>query len=175
MIDKKRFFLAAIIICGTALASGEALADGSCDTLFAKLREQTKRVMNDQKQVAYFLWTTNYAVPEINARFMGVARGQMENHNQLIGSVERTETYYGPYVEVASQPKISKMQVNILDWPTRGQMLLFVNNSGKFTQFGPFDPICFDDKFAIIHSGDSIEVFAFVGSGPPQNFTQPDQ
>ncbi len=47
------------------------------------------------------------------------------------------------------------------------KMLLSVGTGTTLQNFGPFDPVCSADKFALIHSGDSVEVFSFLGTSPP--------
>lgn len=79
------------------LVAGGALADSSCDGLFTRLRQEGARVMNGQKQLINVLWTTNYSVPQADARFAGIARGQMglqSNMQQMHGDLYRVETYY---------------------------------------------------------------------------------
>jgi hypothetical protein len=167
------------LVALTCLAPSKANADSSCDALFAKVRDQASRQVNGVYQNVYFLWTTNYFVPDLDARFTAVARGQFKGyknanssiHNVLTAfPVKRTETYYDAFLGVGRQ-KISTMQV---DLESGNKLALWVIPDPRLrrdvrARFGPFDPHCFNDKFAVIDSGDSLEVLTFVGSGPRAN------
>jgi hypothetical protein len=132
--------------------------------------------MNGQQQNVYFLWTTNYYVPEINARFTGVMRGQLRlEGSNLAGrtATARVETYYDASLNVLPQRKTTPMHLVIIEDKVRLLLSSMEQPLTTFQAYGPFDPVCFDDKYAVIHSGDSLEVFTFVGSGPPLNLSTP--
>ncbi len=158
---------AALIALAGNFAADGARADTSCTTLFNKLRQQAGIVVNGQKQRVNFMWTTAYSIPELDARFMGAARGQLAlSGPDLWGPAYRVETNYDFRMNPLSQKKSQLLYIGFL-YP--GKIKISVPGlgpSGYSAVYGPFDAVCANDKFAVVYSGDSVETFAFVGAGP---------
>lgn len=145
-------------------------ADASCNKLFDKAREVavTSRQTGSgwQRLTPYFLWTTNYFVPERDTRMTGVARVSLNPifsggllTDLYSDNVRRDETHYDKSLWRSVQRKV---RVSVR-WRADGKMLLGDQTGAVY---GPFDPTCTFDKFATITSHDAVEVFALVGEGP---------
>jgi len=124
-----------------------ARADSSCTALFARLRAAGQP--SPYANYVHVLWSTNYFVPSRNQRFMGTTdlamrtqpNGDMTaNGTRMLQNVAFNEGLYTSYEAVSIR----------------------IRSDGKMIfneQYGPYDPICTGDRFALVHSGDSIELF----------------
>jgi hypothetical protein len=130
-----------------AFLPGTARADASCNTLFARLRAAGQP--SPYANYVHVLWTTNYFVPSRNQRFMGTtdlalrtqANGDMTaTGTRMLQNVAFNEGLYTSYESVGIRIR------------SDGRMIFN-------EQYGPYDPICTGDRFVVVHSGDSIEVF----------------
>jgi hypothetical protein len=133
----------------SGLAIGEARADASCDALFATLRDTAAKSRNHIQ----VLWTTNYYAPGSETRFTGTTRlNLIWGHGDLAGSSVRRQMVFGN--EVPAKPPTERSDNVILRLRADGRVML--ND-----RYGPFDPVCSQNKFAVVSSGDSIETFSF--------------
>lgn len=133
-------------------------ADTTCDVLLGGLRQFTK--VKPAKNYIRVFWTTNYNGG--NGRFMGsteiALRIRGEILQDLVGTGMRSRKFDRPLVGPAAVEGDEGVSLRIqLD--------------GKVTfndQYGPYDPTCpgssiwtSRNAFAVIHTGDSVEVFNF--------------
>lgn len=142
--------LAGVVISLTAVLAFlpvAARADASCDALFAGLRGKAQE---NSRTYVLALWTTNYFVPERDQRFMSKTEIVMRFQNgDLFGAQRRDQIVFA---------KDDKPKKGADDTSVR------IRRDGKLMfseQYGPYDPRCLHGKFALVHSGDSLETFSF--------------
>lgn len=149
----KRIFLALVV----GFSPGVSHADTTCDALFGALRHFTKA--KPAKNYIRVFWTINYNGD--NGRFMGsteiALRIRGEILQDLVGTGMRSRKFdkpnIGPTTDYGDESVSLRIQLD-----------------GKVTfndQYGPYDPMCSgshwmsNNTFAVIHTGDSVEVFNF--------------
>jgi hypothetical protein len=155
---------AAIVFCFAAsFDSTVANADGTCTALFDEIRRWNKA---DSKNRYNVYWTTNY-FNKTGLRFMGRAEGTVYSAQtaEQPGGHERDLVIKGTRSMKGhphDQPKLGDRSFAILI--DNHDKLTFDNTDGRY------DPTCSGAAFgglpsfgnAVIHSGDSIEVFNFM-------------
>lgn len=149
------------LTAGLTLLPAAAHADASCDALFAGLRAKARE--NAQNYVLA-LWTTNYFVPGRDHRFMSKTEIVMRWQNgDLFGSQKRNQIAFSKADKVKSGADDSSVRIR-----ADGKLMFS-------EQYGPYDPKCSHDKFAIVDSGDSVEAFSFrVGNDVARNLDAGD-
>lgn len=133
-----------------------AHADSSCRRLFSYLGDKT---LTKFPPVINVLWTTNYFVPERKARFVawhwlvlkrvGIPVPPVE----LYGSGERNMKVVKFLGDSSSELYDRAEQVSLR---IRADGMIMLND-----QYGPYDPTCTMNRFAIVNTKDSIETFNF--------------
>ena len=129
----------ALALAMVTLLPGVARADRSCNALFARLRAVGQPSLDGN--FVHVLWTTNYFLPSPDHRFMGATSLVM--NTQPNGDMTASGTRH-------------------LLYTTLEPISLRIRNDGKmiFNElYGPYDPVCNGDRFALVNTGDSIEVF----------------
>jgi hypothetical protein len=120
----------------------------ACDAVFARLRTGPS---------VSVWWTTNYFAN--GYRFMGVTALELRPRDgDLVGQGQRHRFAPGPdglierrilIPSTAAGPEIVTLRIR-----ADGQIML--NDT-----YGPYTPICWSERFAGFHSGDSVETFNF--------------
>lgn len=140
-----------LLAIATITASTASAAEGTCDQLFQDLR---RTVQTSTGSYIHTLWTTNYFVPARNALFMATTEIRLRPQNgDLFGSGTRSQISYN----TTDRPMAQTDAVSIR-----------LRTDGKIVfneRYGPYDPTCSGDKFAIVDSNDSVEVFTFKPGG----------
>ena len=154
MLSFSRLVAAAFIAAATIVIPNVANADTSCDGLFNGLRASAGTAPDTA--YVHLLWTTNYFVPEQNARFVATTQVNLRLSNgDLFGKATRHQKVYTADPTKPPVPVDDEVSVRI-----RADGKVMFND-----QYGPFDPVCSREKFAYIDSSDSFEVFTFVFAG----------
>ena len=123
-------------------------ASNACDALFAKLRAAPS---------VSVWWTTNYFAN--GYRFMGVTALELRaREGDLVGQGQRHRVAPGAdgLIErrLLGAGAVSGPEIVTLRIRTDGQIML--ND-----RYGPYAPVCWSERFAGFHSGDSVETFNF--------------
>jgi hypothetical protein len=139
----------ALGLCAVSLfAPSSAFADASCTGLFERARKIAAASAQNDVQI---MWTTNYFIPDRDARFMGTTQITLKQQGaDLFGTASRDQAVVSLDAAKAVAKRTDKVSLRI-----RQDGKLMFND-----MYGPYDPSCTHGKFAVVNGGDSIEVFS---------------
>lgn len=123
-----------------------------CGAVFARLRAAPS---------VSVWWTTNYFANGV--RFMGVTAIELRlREGDLVGQGRRAQisppvgSEATDILERRPTPARSATQPEIVTLRIRADGQIMLND-----RYGPYKPVCWSDRFAGFHSGDSVETFNF--------------
>jgi len=120
-----------------------------CGALFARIRAAASSTPVSVQ------WSTSYLAR--GTRFMGVTTLSLSPRNdELFGSGKRARHLSGEIELQLTPPGASPILEN-MNLTIRADDTMVINEI-----YGPYAPLCTGDRFAIVLSGDSAEVFTFL-------------
>jgi len=132
----------------TSPVAAAAQASTACGAVFARLRASPS---------VSVWWTTNYFANGF--RFMGVTALELRmREGDLVGQGRRYRFAPGPdgLIEPRLQAPSAASGPEIVTLRIRADGQIMLND-----MYGPYAPVCWSERFAGFHSGDSVETFNF--------------